>query len=56
MKDMGFKDKLRKRLKDTIGGMAGDKLTQVTGSEKMAKIVAKTVAEKKTSKKTNFDD
>ena len=48
---MGFKDKLRKKLKETVGAEAGNKLSGVTGSEKLGKFATKLVDGKKQQKK-----
>jgi len=53
---LGFKDKLRKKLKETVGGEVGEKLTEVTGSDKLGKFAAKLVGGKKAAKKVDPDD
>jgi len=50
MENLGFKKKLQKKLNDTVGGKVGEKLSMVTGSDKMGKAITKAIDRKKASK------
>ena len=53
---MGFKEKLRKKLRETVGAEAGQKLAEVTGSDQLGKFGAKLIGGKKAAKKIDHDD